>query len=60
VKLTEGGRPWPAYVVTVGTQDGQTTVEYEYTADRRFGLRRIPPQIVARRYETTHSEPRDT
>jgi hypothetical protein len=50
LELAVGGQPWSTYVVTVGTQDGQTTVECEYTTDRRFGLRRIPQQIVARRY----------
>ena len=50
VELTIGGQPWSTYVVTVQTGDGRTVVEYEYTADRRFGLRRIPQRIVANRY----------
>ncbi|WP_338742266.1 hypothetical protein [Haloplanus salilacus] len=50
LELTVGGRPWSTYLVTVDTRDGQTVVEYEYTAERRFGLRRIPQRIVAKRY----------
>jgi len=50
LELTVGGQPWSTYVVTVDTRDDGTVVEYEYTADRRFGLRRIPQRIVAKRY----------
>ena len=50
LELRVGDQPWSTYVVTVGTQNGQTIVEYEYTADRRFGLRRIPQRIIANRY----------
>jgi hypothetical protein len=50
LKLTVGGRPWSTYVVTVDGRDGGTVVEYEYAADRRFGLRRVPQRIVANRY----------
>jgi len=50
MKVTVGGQPWSTYVATVETRDDRTVVEYEYTADRRFGLRRIPQRIVANRY----------
>ena len=50
LELTVGGQPWSTYVVTVDTHDDGTVVEYEYSADRRFGLRRIPQRIVAKRY----------
>jgi len=50
LELTMGGQPWSTYVATVERRDGRTVVEYEYTADRRFGLRRIPQRIVANRY----------
>lgn len=50
LELTLGGQPRSTYVVTVGTEDDQTVVEYEYATDRRFGLRRLPQQLVARRY----------
>lgn len=50
LEVTAGGQPWSTYTVTVGTEDDGTVVEYEYTADRRFGLRRVPQRIVANRY----------
>ena len=44
------GQPWATYTATI-TQDGeQTTVEYEYGADRRLGLRRLPQRLVAKQY----------
>ncbi len=49
LELAVGGQPWSTYVV-VDTRDDGTVVEYEYTAERRFGLRRVPQRIVARRY----------
>jgi hypothetical protein len=50
LEVTAGGQPWSTYVATVEPGDDGTVVEYEYTADRRFGLRRIPQRIVANRY----------
>ncbi|MFC6874800.1 hypothetical protein [Halobellus marinus] len=50
LEVTVDGQPWSTYVVTVDTRDDGTVVEYEYTADRRFGLRRVPQRIVANRY----------
>ena len=50
LELAVGGQPWSTYSVTVDTRDDRTVVEYEYTAERRFGLRRIPQRIVAKRY----------
>lgn len=50
LELTVGGQPWSTYVVIVDTRDDGTVVEYEYTAERRFGLRRVPQRIVAKRY----------
>ena len=50
LEVTVDGQPWSTYVVTVDTRDDWTVVEYEYTADRRFGLRRVPQWIVANRY----------
>lgn len=42
--------PWATYVATVSAADGQTVVDVEYTSDRRFGLRRVPQQLLAKRY----------
>jgi len=50
LEITVGGQPWSTYVVTVDARDDETIVEYEYTADRRFGLQRLPQRIVAKRY----------
>jgi hypothetical protein len=50
LEATVDGQPWSTYVVTVDTRDDGTVAEYEYTADRRFGLRRVPQRLVANRY----------
>lgn len=50
MEVTVGGQPWSTYVATVDTKHGQTIVEYEYTTNRRFGLRRLPQRYVANRY----------
>ena len=50
LEVTVGGQPWSTYVVTVDTRENGAVVEYEYTADRRFGLRRVPQRLVAKRY----------
>ena len=50
LEVTVDGQPWSTYVVTVDTRDDGTVVEYEYTADRRFDLRRVPQRLVAKRY----------
>jgi len=50
LELTVGDQPWSTYVVTVDTRDDHTVVEYEYTANRRFGLRRLPQRLIARPY----------
>ena len=48
--VTANGDPWSTYTVHVTPRDGRTAVEYEYVADRRFGLRRLPQRLVAGRY----------
>ena len=50
LELTVGSQPWSTYVVIINERDDGTVVEYEYVADRRFGLRRIPQRIMAKRY----------
>lgn len=50
LELTADGQPWGTYTVNVSEDHGRTVVEYEYTANRRFGLRRVPQRIVAERY----------
>ena len=48
--VTADGGPWATYAVSIAERDGTTTVDVEYSSDRRFGLRRLPQQLVARRY----------
>jgi hypothetical protein len=48
--VTEGGHPWGTYAATIGREAGHTAVTIEYTADQRFGLRRVPQQLLAARY----------
>jgi hypothetical protein len=48
--VTANDRPWASYTVNIYEERDRTVVEYEYTADRRFGLRRVPQRIVAKRY----------
>ena len=48
--VTADGEPWSTYAVRVAREGGRTAVTYDYEADRRFGLRRLPQRFVARRY----------
>ncbi len=51
LSVTANGAPWGTYTVEVGGDGEQTTVDIAYTADRRFGLRRLPQQVLMRRYQ---------
>jgi hypothetical protein len=42
--------PWATYIATICDADDQTIVDIEYTSTRRFGLRRVPQQLLAERY----------
>ena len=48
--VTADGEPWGTYVATLTEAGGGTEVAVEVTADRRFGLARLPQQFVAKRY----------
>ncbi|ELZ85507.1 hypothetical protein C453_06818 [Haloferax elongans ATCC BAA-1513] len=65
VEITMNDQPWATYVATIEGNDGangsdangstdnsngQTTVDIEYTSNRRFGLRRFPQQFFTERY----------
>lgn len=50
--VTAAGRPWATYVASVREGGSGTTVDVEWTSDRRFGLRRLPQTFVANRYRT--------
>lgn len=53
LEVMENGRPWSTYTVTIYEQDDPASIKYEYTANRRFGLRRVPQRIIANRYRDT-------
>jgi hypothetical protein len=48
--ITMGGQPWATYTATSTADADGTVVEVEYDSNRRFGLRRVPQQILAHRY----------
>lgn len=48
--VTENGHPWGHYSVSVADDAGETVVDVEWTADRRFALPRVLQWLVARRY----------
>jgi len=48
--VTANGQQWSTYTATIHQQGDQTIVEYEYAANQRFGLRRVPQRIIAKRY----------
>ncbi len=48
--ITVNDHPWATYTATIRETDDQTRIDVEYASERRFGLRRIPQQVVAERY----------
>jgi hypothetical protein len=50
IVVTAGGRPWATYVVSIDERGGETVVDVALASDRRFGLRRLPQWLLARRY----------
>lgn len=48
--ITADDHPWATYTATVRGTDDHTVVDVEYTSNRRFGLRRVPQQLLAERY----------
>lgn len=48
--VTANGRPWATYTVTINHDGDWTIVDVEYTSNRRFGLRRLPQQLMTERY----------
>ena len=49
-EVSVNDQPWATYTSTISTTNEHTVIETEYTSNRRFGLRRIPQQLVANRY----------
>uniref|UniRef100_UPI00240536E0 hypothetical protein n=1 Tax=Haloarcula laminariae TaxID=2961577 RepID=UPI00240536E0 len=50
IKIMVNDNPWAVYTATIRDADDQTIVDVEYTSTRRFGLRRVPQQLLAKRY----------
>ncbi|WP_458190559.1 hypothetical protein [Haladaptatus sp. NG-WS-4] len=50
LEITMNDQPWATYTSTISSNNGQTLIDVEYTADRRFGLRSIPQQFFTERY----------
>lgn len=48
--VTVDGSPWATYDVSVAGDEDGATVDVAYRSERRFGLRRLPQRLVARRY----------
>jgi len=48
--ILENERPWGRYLVRIRDNRGETVVDVDYGSERRFGLRRLPQMLVARRY----------
>lgn len=50
LEVTMNGQPWATYTATIRDGGDQTVIDVEYNADRRFGLRRLPQQLVLQQY----------
>ncbi|KTG22892.1 hypothetical protein [Haloferax profundi] len=48
--ISANDQPWATYTATIRHTNDASIVDVEYTSNRRFGLRRVPQQIVADRY----------
>lgn len=49
-EVTVDDQPWATYTSTVSDMGEYTAIDVTYTSDRRFGLRRVPQQLIANRY----------
>ena len=50
LEILVNDRPWATYLARISDADAQTTIDVEYVSNRRFGLRRVPQQLLANRY----------
>ncbi|WP_217642024.1 hypothetical protein [Halostagnicola kamekurae] len=48
--VTANGKPWATYTSILHEQPDHTAIDVEYTSNRRFDLRDLPKQLLARRY----------
>ncbi|OYR84673.1 hypothetical protein DJ71_06025 [Halorubrum sp. E3] len=49
-EVTVDDQPWATYTSTVSSSGEHTTIDVTYASNRRFGLRRVPQQLIANRY----------
>ena len=59
--VTAGDSPWGSYQITITETDEsdsstRTTIDIDVEADRRFGLRRLPQQLMSNSYRPTAIE----
>ena len=50
LEIQVNDKPWATYTARISDGDEHTTIDVEYTSNRRFGLRRVPQQLLAKRY----------
>lgn len=50
LEVTVSGQSWATYTATIQDGSDQTIIDIEYNADRGFGLRRLPQQLVLQQY----------
>ncbi|MFC7029255.1 hypothetical protein ACFQJ5_19465 [Halomicroarcula sp. GCM10025324] len=50
LEILVNDKPWATYTARIRNADEQTTIDVEHTSNRRFGLRRVPQQLLAKRY----------
>ena len=50
LEILVNDKPWATYTARISDTDEHTTIDVEYSSDRRFGLRRVPQQLLAKRY----------
>lgn len=49
-EVTVDDQPWATYTSAISSSGEHTTIDVTYTSNRRFGLRRVPQQLIANRY----------
>jgi hypothetical protein len=49
-EVTVDGHSWATYTSTISSSGEHTSIDVRYTSNRRFGLRRVPQQLIANRY----------
>lgn len=50
ITITVNNNPWATYIATIRIAGDHTIVDVEYKSTRRFGLQRVPQQLLAERY----------